>query len=129
MDEFSGTPDRSVEIVVYPRSGVDCIKTNSCIRTKAAVDFQSWTATSYGLPPTYPLFRKYNFQVDVPIQTGISGFTVVVTDKVNGKPKTTTYDNAGKRFPFQDTVVIQPNLSCGGRFGSGLLDVTVAVRS
>ena len=101
--------------------------TKSCTTAQATADEQSWTTSSTGQRPAFPLFKKYLFSADIPLAKGISSFTVAVTDKVDGKPKTITYTNNGKGFPFDDTIVTQPNLSCADRFSSGLFNVTVAV--
>jgi hypothetical protein len=87
----------------------------------------SWTASTYGAPPEFPLFRKYRFEAQVPLSTGVSGFTVDVTDKVGGKTETKHYDNNRKRFPFSDTLIPQAALSCATDSGNGLLNLTIAV--
>lgn len=127
VDQFGPNPDRSVKITFRNRFGDDCAKTKSCITAQATVDEQSWSTSSTGQGPGFPIFKKYLFSAEIPLTKGISSFTVAVTDKVDGKAKTTTYTNNGKGFPFDDTIATQPNLSCADRFSSGLFNVTVAV--
>lgn len=81
----------------------------------------------YGNPPL--TFWTYPFTVEVPLAQGISGFDVEVIDYINGVTNSTLHTNGGHGFPFDDTLLTQPQLSCTETQSEGLMNLTVAVSS
>lgn len=79
----------------------------------------------YGNPPL--TFWTYPFSSVVPLSQGVSGFDVEVVDNVNGVINSTLYTNGGYGFPFDDTIVTQPKLSCSEVTSEGRMDLSVAV--
>lgn len=79
----------------------------------------------YGNPPL--TFWWYQFSTVIPIAQGVSGFDVEVVDTTNGAANSTMYMNGGQGFPFDDTIVTQPKLSCSETLYNGLMNLTVAV--
>lgn len=79
----------------------------------------------YGSPPL--TFWVYPFSTVIAIEQGISGFDVEVVDTINGVANSTVYTNSGHGFPFDDTIVTQPKLSCSEVSYHGLMNLTVAV--
>lgn len=81
----------------------------------------------YGNPPL--TFWTYPFTVEVPLAQGISGFDVEVIDNINGVTNSTLHTNGDNGFPFDDTLLTQPQLSCTETHTEGLMNLTVAVSS
>jgi hypothetical protein len=79
----------------------------------------------YGNPPL--TFWMYPFSTVIPLSQGVSGFDVEVVDNVNGVINSTLYTNGGDGFPFDDTIVTQPKLSCSEVTSGGRMDLSVAV--
>jgi hypothetical protein len=79
----------------------------------------------YGNPPL--TFWVYPFSTVIPIAQGVSGFDVEVVDNINGVTNSTLHTNGGYGFPFDDTIVTQPKLSCSEVSFTGLMNLTVAV--
>ncbi|PTB62284.1 heme peroxidase [Trichoderma citrinoviride] len=80
----------------------------------------------YGNPPL--TFWTYPFSTVIPLAQGVSGFDVEVVDNVNGVINSTLYTNGGNGFPFDDTIVTQPKLSCSEVTSEGRMDLSVAIR-
>ncbi|UKZ52527.1 hypothetical protein TrVGV298_006304 [Trichoderma virens] len=80
----------------------------------------------YGNPPL--TFWTYPFSVEVPLAQGISSFDVEVVDNINGVINSTLHTNGGHGFPFDDTILTQPQLSCSEVHSEGLMNLTVAIR-
>lgn len=114
-----------MKVLFRPRGSTQpCAKSNACTSVDATVESGFWTASQYE-----PIaFKRYPFTGTVPIATGVSSFEVAVSDKQNGNVKTTTYTNGGAGFPFDDTVLTQPDQSCAEQSTKGALKLTVAVR-
>lgn len=79
----------------------------------------------YGNPPL--TFWTYPFSAVVPIAQGVSGFDVEVVDNINGVTNSTLHTNGGHGFPFDDTIITQPQRSCSEVTFLGLMNLTVAV--
>lgn len=96
-------------------------------RVNGIEDSSTVTKGGSGPPSEYPVFKRWNFTTTVPISEGISDFTVQVTDKTKTDVSTAIYTNNGHGYPYDDTLLIQPRLSCFNPSPDGFLNVTVAV--
>ncbi|RFU72389.1 heme peroxidase [Trichoderma arundinaceum] len=125
-----GGPDfdsnRSLRVHFHPRSGEDCSKTNSCIVSSNVTSVSFPSHVMYGDPPL--TFWTYQTSTEIPIAHGISGFDVEIIDNINGVTNSTLYTNGGRGFPFDDTILTQPKLSCSEVRYFGRVNLTVAVR-
>lgn len=118
-------PSRSVEITFRNRAGANC-KKSSC-RVKSIEDPNTVSKGGSGPPSEYPVFKRWNFTMTVPISEGISSFTVEVSDKSPNSASTVVYTNNGHGYPYDDTILVQRNLSCFNPSPDGFLNLTVAV--
>lgn len=124
-NSFDADPGRKVKLHFRPRSGEDCSKSNSCVVAEAAEFSFSRSLYHQG---GYPYFKKYKFNQQVPIAEGVSAFDVEVIDtQKDGSVKTTMHTNGRNGFPFDDTILTQPDLSCVNHRDAGLFNLTVAV--
>ncbi|KAM0261106.1 hypothetical protein ACHAQJ_002367 [Trichoderma viride] len=125
IGSVAANPNRTIRIHFRPRSGESCSNTNSCIISSNVPAFSS-VHVLYGNPPL--TFWVYQFSTVIPIAQGVSGFDVEVVDNINGVTNSTLYTNGGNGFPFDDTIVTQPKLSCSEVIYNGLMNLTVAIR-
>ncbi|EHK47152.1 hypothetical protein TRIATDRAFT_46525 [Trichoderma atroviride IMI 206040] len=118
----TANPNRTVKIHFHPRSGER--DTGASIVSKSITSASS-AHVLYGNPPL--TFWWYQFSTVIPVTQGVSGFDVEVVDTSNGATNSTMYKNGGQGFPFDDTIVTQPKLSCSETIYNGLMNLTVAV--
>jgi hypothetical protein len=123
LERGNSTHDRQVYVHLRPRSGKDCVTTNSCVKAVAKTN-TGMISTGFFRPQ---VFTWYSFEQAVPLDYGISSFSVeLVQDGTS-----VIENNGGGGFPFQDIVLPQLQLSCtGGVFEStsvAHLNATVAV--
>ncbi|KAL6793050.1 heme peroxidase [Trichoderma sp. SZMC 28012] len=121
----AANPNRSIKLHIHPRAGVTCMPAKPCTVSNNIPAFASGHVM-YGNPPL--TFWTYPFTVEVPLAQGISGFDVEVIDNINGVTNSTLHTNGGHGFPFDDTLLTQPQLSCTETHTEGLMNLTVAVR-
>ncbi|KAL6861941.1 heme peroxidase [Trichoderma novae-zelandiae] len=117
-------PNRTIKLHFHPRAGV-CTDSQPCTISDNFAAFASGHVM-YGNPPL--TFWTYPFSTAIPLAQGVSGFDVEVVDNVNGVINSTLYKNGGNGFPFDDTIVTQPQLSCSEVTSEGRLDLSVAIR-
>ncbi|KAL7918280.1 heme peroxidase [Trichoderma austrokoningii] len=120
----TAVPNRTIKIHFHPRSGS---RTDAGAYTISNNIASTGSAhVLYGNPPL--TFWWYQFSTVIPITQGVSGFDVEVVDSNNGVTNSTMYKNGGRGFPFDDTIVTQPKLSCSETIYNGLMNLTVAIR-
>lgn len=98
--------DERVTLTYTPRSAPAGNSTlNTTIVTSPATFQLGTSAGIFG-----ELFKWHEFSVALPTSTSIKSFTATVTRISTGA--ITTYDNAGRGFPLDDTVLYQDRQSC-----------------
>lgn len=120
----TANPNRTVKIHFHPRSSESRSDPGAYTVSKSIASASS-AHVLYGNPPL--TFWWYQFSTVIPITQGVSGFDVEVVDTSNGVTNSTMYKNGGQGFPFDDTIVTQPKLSCSETIYNGLMNLTVAV--
>ncbi|PON20567.1 hypothetical protein TGAM01_v210525 [Trichoderma gamsii] len=121
----TANPNRTVKIHFHPRSGESRSDPGAGTVSKSIASAAS-AHVLYGNPPL--TFWWYQFSTVIPITQGVSGFDVEVVDTSSGVTNSTMYKNGGQGFPFDDTIVTQPKLSCSETIYNGLMNLTVAIR-
>ncbi|KAL7930167.1 heme peroxidase [Trichoderma chlorosporum] len=121
IGSVAANPNRSIKLHIHPRTGLKSSPTVS----NSIPAFASGHVM-YGNPPL--TFWTYPFSVVVPLDQGISAFDVEVVDNINGVTNSTLHTNGGNGFPFDDTILTQPQLSCTEVEDVGLMNLTVAMR-
>ncbi|KAL7940999.1 heme peroxidase [Trichoderma barbatum] len=125
IGDVEANPNRTIKLHVHPRAGVRCSPAKPCVISNNIPAFASGHVM-YGNPPL--TFWTYPFSVEVPLAHGISAFDVEVVDNINGVINSTLHTNGGNGFPFDDTLLPQPKLSCSEVVSKGLMNLTIAVR-
>ncbi|KAJ3499036.1 hypothetical protein NLG97_g651 [Lecanicillium saksenae] len=126
-NSWDADPGRQVKIHIRPRSGTPCSSTTPCTVVEAT-EF-SWSRSLYH-EGGFPYFKKYQFTQEIPTAQGIAAFDVEVLDTAsNGSVSSTLHTNGGKGFPFDDTILTQPKMTCNGQKSSGIFNLTIAVRN
>ncbi|KAM0520710.1 hypothetical protein ACHAPE_003107 [Trichoderma viride] len=121
----TANPNRTVKIHFHSRSGESRSDPGASTVSKSIASAAS-AHVLYGNPPL--TFWWYQFSTVIPITQGVSGFDVEVVDTSSGATNSTMYKNGGQGFPFDDTIVTQPKLSCSETIYNGLMNLTVAIR-
>ncbi|KAH8896760.1 heme peroxidase [Thozetella sp. PMI_491] len=111
---FSVDPDRTVRVHFKPRSGA-C--SDDCVAVDVTSSLSDWGATFYG----GKLIRYHYFSATIPASQGVSSFNVEIIDSGDSA----LYDNGGNGFPFDDTVLVQEDLSCIGDEVTGGSPITI----
>ncbi|KAH8894419.1 heme peroxidase [Thozetella sp. PMI_491] len=124
-DTILPKPDSPVLLHLVPRSGEPCDTTQHCPVVRAS---KSTFVSQCIYPNCGPEWGFYSFSTLIPIEEGVSSFTVEILDSTTGE--SVTYDNSGHGFPLSDT--LQPQLSRSSVIFSNTsltLNLTVAILS
>ncbi|KAH8894461.1 heme peroxidase, partial [Thozetella sp. PMI_491] len=122
-DTILPKPDSPVLIHLVPRSGEPCDTAQHCPGVTAS---KSTFVSRCLYPNCGPEWGYYSFSTLIPIEEGVSSFTVEILDSTTGE--SVMYDNGGHGFPFSDTLQPQVPRSFVTVSNSSLtLNLTVAV--